>query len=123
MENSEIEAMIREYFDAMENRDLDKCVGFYQEDATIKFQTGIFQGRQAIVDWHKDRFKADLRILGIDKIRAEKDNVRVDGVVTSKRLKAWKIKKISGKVNFTFENGKIKRSEFGMRIYNPLEGW
>lgn len=123
MENKEIETIIRDYFEAVDNQDLEKCTAYFDDDATIKFQTGVFQGKQAIREWHNDRFKAELRVLSINKIDVNKNRAEVDGVVTSKRLKAWKINKLSGKAVFYFENGKINKSEIGMRIYNPLEGW
>lgn len=116
-------AIVQNYFKALDDRDLTRCLEFFAEDATIKFQSGVFKGKQAIAEWHKDRFEADLRLLKLNKIETRDDQVHVEGVVTSKRLKAWKINKLSGKATFTFENGKIMKTEFGMRIYNPLEGW
>jgi len=123
MENDSLEALVKDYLRALEERNLSRCLDFYADDATIKFQTGVFHGKQAIEEWHKDRFNAELTVVKIEKVDVQGDRVVVDGTVTSNRLKAWKINRLSGRVTFLFENGNIKKTEFGVRIYNPLEGW
>ena len=123
MENSGLEALVKDYLEALSEMDLSRCLDFYADDATIKFQAGVFHGRQAIEEWHKDRFDAELKLVKIDKIDVQGNRVLVDGTATSKRLRAWKINRLSGRVIFLFENGSIKKTEFGVRIYNPLEGW
>ena len=77
MENKQLENIIQDYFAEVDNRDLDKCVDFFQEDATIKFQSGIFKGRQAIVDWHNDRFTAELRVLDVKIVDVQENRVKV----------------------------------------------
>lgn len=123
MQDAELEAIAKEYLEAMEARDLARCVDFYAEDGVINFQNGVFKGKQAIEEWHKERFDADLRVTKIEQVKVEGDTVKVDAITTSNRLKAWKIDSLSGTVIVKFENGKIKETSFSLRVYNPLEGW
>lgn len=123
-EDNSLEKIVKEYIQALEDRDLEKCVDYYKEDAEIKFHLGHYSGKDDIVRWHRDRFDADMRVVRIDRIKADGDNkVVLKGAATSKKLKAWKIKDLSGSMTFFFEEGKIKEVKFGMRLYNPLEGW
>ncbi len=122
-EQNNLEEVVKDYIQALEARQLEKCVAFYKEDAHINFYLGHYQGKQDIERWHRDRFDADMRIVRIDTISAEGDTVVLTGAATSKKLKAWKINSLSGSMTFLFEDGKIKDVKFGMRLYNPLEGW
>ncbi len=123
-EQNSLETIVEEYIQALEDRDFARCMDFYREDAQIKFHLGHYQGKENIERWHRDRFDADMRVVRIDKIKADGENkVVLKGAATSKKLKAWKIKDLSGTMTFFFEEGKIKEVKFGMRLYNPLEGW
>lgn len=123
MVEADLQAAVEEYLQAFDERDLPTCVGFYAEDATIHFHVGVFQGIQAIEEWHRERFDADLRLLQLEKITVEENTVNVDAVATSSRLKAWKINRLAGKVVLAFEEGKIKEARFSARVYNPFERW
>jgi len=123
MQEADLEAIAKEYLEAMESRDLARCVDFYAEDGVINFQNGIFKGKKAIEEWHKERFEADLRVTKIEQVKIEGDTVKVDAMTTSSRLRAWKIDELSGTVTLQFEEGKIKEISFALRVYNPLEGW
>ena len=123
MHESDVQTIVRTYLQALDARDLSRCVDFFTDDATIEFQSGIFQGKQAIEEWHKMRFAVDFRVISIDGMRTQGDLVIVDAVATSKRLKAWKIKKLSGRVTLLLQHGKIRNAKFGIRMTNPLEGW
>jgi ketosteroid isomerase-like protein len=120
---AEPQAIIQAYLQAARDRDLAGCVSFYAPDAKLTFMSGVFQGTQAIEEWHKERFAADLQFVRIDAIKAKGDVVTVDAVVTSKRLKAWKIGSLGGRATFRLQDGKIKETSFGLRLHNPLEGW
>ena len=118
-----LEKIVKEYLQALDDRQLEKCLEFYREDAYIKFHIGHYKGKNEIEQWHKDRFDADMRFVRIDKIKVDGDKVTAEGAATSNKLKAWKISSLSGYVTFLFEDGKIKNAKFSMRTYNPLEGW
>lgn len=123
MQDSDLQTMVHAYLEALDARDLSRCVKFFADDAIIDFQSGIYQGKEAIVEWHKKRFEADFRVINLDGIRIQSDHVIVNAVVSSKRLKAWKIKKLSGKVDLKIQQGKIKNAKLGVRMTNPLEAW
>lgn len=118
-----LEETVKGYIQAIEDRDLETCVGLYHDDAQIKFHLGHYAGRQDIERWHKDRFDADMHIVRVDSIKTDGDTVVVKGAATSKKLKAWKINDLAGSMTISFQDGKIKEVKFGMRLYNPLEGW
>jgi len=117
---ADLKALAEAYLDAFHKRDLDRCVDFFSEDATIDFNMTAYKGRQAIVDWHKDRFEADLKMLRLNNISVKGDTVTVDGVATSKRLVAWKAKSIAGRVTMRFAEGKITSGKLAARMTNPL---
>ena len=123
MQETNLQTIVHAYLQALDARDLSRCVDFFADDAIIEFQSGIFQGKQAIEEWHKARFAVDFQVISIDGIRTQGDLVVVDAVATSKRLKAWKIKKLSGRVTLLLQHGKIRNAKFGIRMTNPLEGW
>jgi len=117
---ADLKALAEAYLDAFHKRDLDRCVDFFSDDASIDFNMTAYKGRQAIVDWHKDRFEADLKMLRLNNITVKGDTVTVDGVATSKRLVAWKAKSIAGRVTMRFVDGKIKNGKLAARMTNPL---
>jgi ketosteroid isomerase-like protein len=117
---ADLKALAEAYLDAFHKRDLERCVDFFSDDAAIDFNMTAYKGRQAIVDWHKDRFEADLKMLRLNSITVKGDTVTVDGVATSKRLVAWKAKSIAGRVTMRFVDGKIKNGKLAARMTNPL---
>lgn len=123
MQETDLQAVVRTYLQAFEERDLSKCVDFYADDATIHFHVGIFRGRQAIEEWHEERFAADLRVVRVNGITVQDDTAILEAVVTSNRLRAWKINRLAGKATFLFGQGKVQEVRFTARMYNPLEGW
>lgn len=119
MQASELEGTIQEYMKAFEARDLARCLEFYSENATISFQDAIYRGRQAMEEWHNERFLADLKILDIDYVRAEDNEVIVDVVVSSNTLKEWNINRLNGTIAFHFQQGRIDEATFELRAHNP----
>ena len=117
---ADLKALAEAYLDAFHKRDLERCVDFFSDDAAIDFNMTAYKGRQAIIDWHKDRFEADLKMLRLNNITVKGDTVTVDGVATSKRLVAWKAKSIAGRVTMRFADGKIKSGKLSARMTNPL---
>jgi limonene-1,2-epoxide hydrolase len=123
MQETDLEALVRAYLKAFEERDLDRCVDFYADDATIDFQIGVFQGEQAIEKWHRDRFAADFKIVRVDGIAVQGSSVVLEAFASSKRLRTWKLSRLGGKATFRFEGGKIKEARFSARAQNILETW
>lgn len=105
-----------DYLHAFEARDLDRCLTFYDDAATLIFHTGRYCGRQEITAWHQDRFNADLRLLQIEDVATEAETVIIDATATSKRLKAWRIPSLAAKVEFVYQNDLIVLAKFGLRI-------
>lgn len=117
------QAVVEAYLEAFRERDLSRCLDFYADDAEIHFMDGVFKGKQAIEEWHRDRFAAELELVKVGKLRTEGGRVTSDVTVTSTRLRAWKIDKLAGKATVLVEQGKIKETRLSPRAYNPLEGW
>ena len=117
---TDLKTLAQAYLDAFHARDMDRCLDFFADDATVDFNKTLYTGRQGITDWHKDRFEADLKMIKMNSITANGDTVVVDGAVTSKRLAAWRLKALSGRVTMKFENGKIKHGKLAPRMTNPF---
>ncbi len=114
---------VRAYLKALEERDLDKCVSFFSDDAVINFMEGLYQGLDHIRKWHEDRFQANLRITEVEDIQIEGDSITVYAVIQSDRLLEWKIPHLSGYATARFRDGKIQELRFGLNVTNPLEDW
>jgi len=116
VEEMDPRTVVEGYLQAFEARDLPRCIEFYDDDASLTFGPGLFQGKQAIEQWHKDRFAADMRILELEDIEVQADTVTVRGVVTSKKLKLFKVSSLGGIGTFRVRQGKIKELQFEGRI-------
>jgi hypothetical protein len=108
-------ALVEGYRDAFERRDLEACVGFFDEQATIRFLFATYQGREAIEQWHADRFEADVQIVNTEAIRSEGDSVAIDAEATSRRLRFFKIDKVRGTATFQIKEGRITEAKFQSR--------
>lgn len=110
-----LRAMVEGYRHAFEQRDLAGCVGYFAEDAVIRFLFGSYQGRRAIEDWHKDRFAADVQILRVESTSVEEGKVGIQAVVTSRRLKQFRIGEVKGTLTFRIEEGRFKEAVLAPR--------
>ncbi len=117
---TDLKALAQSYLDAFHAHDLDRCMEFFTDDSTVDFNMTVYKGRQAISDWHKDRFAAELKMVKMNSVTVDGDTVTVDGAVASKRLAAWRVKALSGRVTMKFEDGKIKAGKLSPRMTNPF---
>jgi ketosteroid isomerase-like protein len=106
-EAENLQAITTAYLDSFAARDLEGCLRYFADDAVLQFHVSTFRNKKGIEQWHKDRFSADLRLVRIDDMQTEGDTVRVEGVVTSKRLRAWLVNEIEG-----LEQGLMKHVKF-----------
>lgn len=117
---TELKALAKAYLDAFDAQDVARCMEFFTEDSSIDFNTTVYTGRQAIEAWHKDRFEANLKMVNLKGVSVKGDTVTVDGTVSSKRLAAWRIKALNGRVIMKFADGKIKYGKLSPRMTNPF---
>lgn len=117
---TDLKGLAEAYLEAFHARDLDRCMEFFTDDSNIDFNMTMYTGRQAITDWHKDRFAADLKMIKKNSVSVDGDTVTIEGAISSKRLSAWRVKALSGKVIIRFENGKIKNAKLSPRMTNPF---
>jgi ketosteroid isomerase-like protein len=117
---TDLKTLAQAYLDAFHAQDLDRCLEFFADDATVDFNKTVYTGRQGIAEWHKDRFAANLKMIKMNSMTVDGDTVVVDGAVSSKRLAAWRLKALSGRVTMKFENGKIKSGKLAPRMTNPF---
>lgn len=113
MQDRDLRAVMMAYLEAFEARDLTRCLDFFTEDATVVFLMSHHEGRLAIEKWHRDRFAADLRVLRVNDVSIRGDTMVVDAVVTSKKLRAWKMPNARGRIVLTFQGDKIREARFG----------
>lgn len=115
--------LIETYLDAFERGQLERCMECFDQDATLEWLMGEYRGRQAIAEWHQDRFDAGLKILRVDGMRIDGDIATVRVTVTSKRLAAWRMPSIGGIVTVQFREGKIRGTQFAAKSINPQQNW
>jgi len=124
MEEIDLKTIVEAYLQAFDARDMPRCMTFYDEDATLTFGPGSFQGKKAIERWHKDRFAADMRLVKLEEIEVQSNTVIVQGVATSRLLKRLKVGTLSGTATFQLQGDKIKELAFDARIGASTEiGW
>lgn len=117
---TDLKTVAQAYLDAFHAQDLERCMEFFADDASVDFNMATYTGRQAITDWHKDRFAANLKMVKMKSMTQEGDTIVIEGAISSKRLSAWRVKALSGKLTMTFENGKIKTGKLAPRMTNPF---
>ena len=115
---ADLEAITRGYLAAFEERDVEKCLSFFAEDASVDFQNVEYQGRDALREWHEERFQANLRLNKIENVRIKGTTVTVDAVASSDRLAAWKINSLKSRIEAKFEGDKIQEAKLSARITN-----
>lgn len=122
MQTADPKVIVQSYLDAFSARDLPRCVEFYSDDAKIHFPPTSYQGREPVTSWHKGRFDANAQLARIDNIAADGEVVTVQGAITSKRLKAWRIGQLAGRALFTVRDSKITELRFEMPGWSSLLG-
>jgi hypothetical protein len=118
--DTDLKALAQAYLDAFSAQDLERCMAFFTEESSVDFNTTVYTGRAAIEAWHKDRFEANLKMVNLKSITVKGDTVVVDGTVSSKRLAAWRIKQLNGRVTMKFVDGKIRNGKLSPRMTNPF---
>ena len=114
-EGNSLQKVVKDYFEAFEARDLSRCLDFFCDDAELHFATGRFPGEKAIEQWHKDRFKGGMRLVEIEDIEVKDDTVIVHVVVTSPKLKLFRIDNFRGIGTFVIDQDKFKQVRMGLR--------
>jgi len=119
-QESEPRAIVEAYLEAFDARDLSRCVEFYGEDGLLifgppAFGLGRFRGKEAIEQWHRDRFSGGMRITEIEEIEADGDTVTIYAVATSPALRAVRIEELRGIGTFVVQGGKIQEVRLGLR--------
>ena len=121
MDTADAPDIVKEYLEAFEARDLERCMALYDEGATLEFGPGTYQGREQLEEWHEARFAAELKILHIDDVKVEGNTITVQAIITSKRLKLWHLNQTKASAKFQVRDGKIADLRFAARLGNPHE--
>jgi len=106
---------IQDYLRAFEARDVDRCASCYADDAVVQFQFSRYRGRDSIDAWHRERFAANLRVLRVEDVVADAEEVTVDAVVASDRLAQWHFDSLSVRLVFQLQGGHIRELKCEMR--------
>jgi hypothetical protein len=107
--------LVEAYREAFDRKDVAACVGFFADDAVLKFLFGTFQGRKNIEDWHRDRFAAEVQILRVDDLTVEGNRVVLNAIVTSRKLKRFRMDEVKGTATFEVQDGRFREAQFGPR--------
>jgi hypothetical protein len=115
--------LMEQYLEAFKARNLEQCMDYFSADSTLEWMMGEYTGKDAIEEWHRDRFAADLKILRVEGFEVNGSSVALDVVVQSKRLAAWRIPTIGGHVTAELQDGKIQHTKFSVKSINPQQNW
>ncbi|GAB4155178.1 MAG: hypothetical protein Fur0021_22370 [Candidatus Promineifilaceae bacterium] len=122
-EEAVLKDKVKHYLEALGKLDLENCIGYYADNAVIHFMTSEYAGKDEIVVWHRERFKNELRAESMERIQVSGDQVNVEMIVTSRRLRKWRINKVRGRGLFRFdEQGKIKDVRFSLATPSFTDG-
>lgn len=121
MQTVNAQDVVQHYIDAFSARNLAGCMDLYDEQATLTAGPAKHRGKKDLEEWHQARFDANMRVMRIDDMYSDGDTVTVEGTVTSDRLKAWRVGKLTGRAKFVIHEGRIASVDLSMRAYNPLE--
>lgn len=75
----------------------------------------MYRGLSAIEKWHRERWSNNMRLLQIDSISIADDLTTVEGVVTSDRLRFWKLTSLSVRARFKLEGDHIVEARYGLK--------
>ena len=122
MQVTNAQDVVQEYLEAFSERALARCVDMYSDDALVFFPPVTYEGKQAVKDWHEARFLADARLVRMDNMTVNGDTVVIQGSITSKKLKVWRIPSVSGRAIFQVREGKIASLRFDLKAWNSFLG-
>jgi hypothetical protein len=108
-------SVVEAYRESFDRKDASACAAFYADDAVLKFLFGTFQGRKNIEDWHRDRFAAEVQILRVDDLAVSGSQVQLNAVVTSRKLKRFRMDEVKGTAVFVVRDGRFQEATFGAR--------
>jgi len=120
MQEIDLEGVVRAYLQVFDERDLPRCMEFFDEHGLIvfgppAFGLGQFRGKAAIEQWHKDRFAGGMRVTEIEEVTVDGDMVTVKAVATSPVLRSIHLDDFRGTATFVFQQGRIKELRMGLR--------
>jgi len=120
MQEIDPQRVVEAYLQAFDERDLSRCLDFYDEDGLLvfgppAFGLGRFRGKEALEQWHKERFTRGMKVIEIEEIQVEGDTVTVKAVVTSPVVKAIQLDDFRGTATFIVQRGRIKEARLGLR--------
>ena len=90
-------------------------MALFDPNAVIEFLMSSFTGLDEIADWHAERFAANLRVRRVERVDVRAETVRVDVVVDSDRLAAWKITSLRARATIRIAAGRIVSVVFAPR--------
>lgn len=120
-DEADMRAAVEAYLAAFAAHDVQRCLAFFAEDASLDFQISTFTGKSQIEEWHRDRFAANLRLVKLERITVKRDTVTVDAVGSSDRLAAWNVQALPGRITMRFAGGRIVSCRFAARMVNPVD--
>ncbi len=112
--NTDLEQTVRSYLEAFQAQDVERCLGFFADEATVKFLQRTYQGAENLEAWHRERFDANLRVLKIEGVNPTPEGVDVDIIATSKVLQSWGMPELGSRVRFVFADDRISELTFQM---------
>ena len=118
--DDEIREAVASYLRAFASRDEGACVAWFAETGEIDFQMAAYRGTAEIVEWHQERFAANLKVVRLESIAIDGETAVVDLKVTSDRLAAWRIGELSARVTLRFAGARIVHASVAPRV-SPLD--
>src|SRR5947208_2476651 len=117
MADTDLKSVTEEYMALFAQRDLDRCVQYFADDAVISWPARTYVGAADVRQWHIDRFTANMQLVQVGKVRVDGKKVVIDVATKSDRLKLMGINRLGGRVTLTFgDDDKVERAKFGVRF-------
>ncbi len=117
--STDLEALAKGYLAAIQARDLEACMSFFTNDSTVEGRDSRHDGLDSIRAWHQSRFEANMSVR-VESLKAERERVVADVVVTSDRLANTRLKSLPSRITFVFDGDKIKEARMSPRMPNLL---
>ena len=110
--------MIADFVEAFNAGDLARCVEFYADDASLQFMAKTYRGKPAIEQWLQQRFAAGAQILEIRETILDGESLRLEAIVTSRKLQAWRLPRMKGRAQVKLDAaGRIVECKLGAGVF------
>jgi ketosteroid isomerase-like protein len=108
--------MLEHYIQLLNAGDLEACVALFAEDAKVAFRDRKAQGRDAIRQWHEDRFANRLEVRLDGPVESEGDAASAPVKLKSDRAEGRRLQELPATVHMRVSEGRIAEVRVEPRV-------